>query len=57
MQLSEATYSHSMVGVVDSCPNRIMLYHLVIERPTSDEHSQYRFELTRFAIPDLGMRE
>lgn len=50
-------YSHSMVEVADSCSNSIMSYHLVIGRPTSNEYSQYRFELSRFAISGLGMRE
>ena len=52
-----ANHSHSMVEVADSCSNSIMSYHLVIGRPTSNEYSQYRFELSRFAISGLGMRE
>lgn len=50
-------YSHSMVGVADSCSNSIMSYHLVTGCPASAEHSQYRFELTRFAISGLSVRE
>lgn len=52
-----SNHSHSMVEVADSCSNSIMSYHLVIGRPTSNEYSQYRFELSRFAISGLGMRE
>lgn len=52
-----AFYSLSMVAGAVNCSNRVMLYHLVIGRPTSAEHSQYRFELTRFAISGLSMRE
>lgn len=50
-------YSHSMVGVADSCSSSIMSYHLVAGCPASAEHSQYRFELTRFAISGLNVRE
>lgn len=57
VQRTPMGYSHSMVGVADSCSNSIMSYHLVIRCPASAEHSQYRFELTRFAIYGLSMRE
>lgn len=46
-----------MVGVMDYYPSRVMSYHLVTGRPTSAEHSQYRIELTRFAISGLSLRE
>lgn len=51
------TYFHSMVGATGSCPNGVMSYHLVIGCPTNDKHSQYHFELTRFAISALSTRE
>ena len=52
-----AIYSHSMVGVGDSCSNSIMSYHLVTGCPASAEHFQYHFELSRFAISGLSVRE
>lgn len=46
-----------MVAGADSCTISAVSYHLVTGRPNSAEHSQYRFELTHFAISGPSMRE